>query len=57
MAGPEKGQLELLSDRNSVLALVDYQPSMFKGVASGDKTIIKSEVNQWRPQIYTSQPA
>src|SRR5512137_186114 len=36
------GQLELLSDKNSVLALVDYQAAMFKGVASGDKTIIKN---------------
>lgn len=36
------GKLELLTDINSVLALVDYQPSMFKGVASGDKTIIRN---------------
>jgi len=36
------GKLELLTDKNSVLVLVDYQPSMFKGVSSGDKTIIKS---------------
>src|SRR5512137_2602023 len=36
------GQLELLSDKNSVLALVDYQAAMFKGVASGDKTRIKT---------------
>lgn len=36
------GKLELLTDKNSVLALVDYQPSMFKGVASGDKTIIRN---------------
>jgi len=42
MANSETGQLELLSDKNSVLALVDYQPSMFKGVASGDKTIIRN---------------
>jgi nicotinamidase-related amidase len=35
-------KLELLTDKNSVLALVDYQPSMFKGVASGDKTIIRN---------------
>ena len=32
----------MLTDKNSVLVLVDYQPSMFKSVASGDKTIIKS---------------
>jgi len=42
MANSETGQLELLSDKNSVLALVDYQPSMFKGVASGDKTVIRN---------------
>lgn len=42
MASPMDGKLELLTDKNSVLALVDYQPSMFKGVASGDKTIIRN---------------
>ena len=36
------GKLELLTDKNSVLVLVDYQSAMFKGVASGDKTIIKN---------------
>jgi nicotinamidase-related amidase len=36
------GTLTLLTDKNSVLVLVDYQPSMFKSVSSGDKTIIKS---------------
>ena len=36
------GKLEFLTDKNSVLVLVDYQPSMFKSVSSGDKTIIKS---------------
>ena len=36
------GKLELLTDKNSVLVLVDYQPSMFKSVSSEDKTIIKS---------------
>jgi len=35
-------RLELLTDKNSVLALVDYQAAMFKGVTSGDKTIIKN---------------
>lgn len=34
-------KLELLTDKNSVLILVDYQPSMFKSVSSGDKTTIK----------------
>lgn len=41
MANPQDGKLELLTDKNSVLVLVDYQPSMFKSVASGDKVIIK----------------
>jgi nicotinamidase-related amidase len=35
------GRLVLLTDRNSALVLVDYQPSMFKSVASSDKTRIK----------------
>lgn len=42
MAGSKDGKLELLSAKNSVLVLVDYQPSMFKSVSSGDKTIIKN---------------
>ncbi len=37
-----KGNLELLTDKNSCLVLVDYQSSMFKGVASGEKTIIRN---------------
>jgi nicotinamidase-related amidase len=36
------GKLELLTDKNSALVLVDYQPTMFAGVASGDKTIIRN---------------
>jgi nicotinamidase-related amidase len=36
------GKLELLTDKNSILALIDYQPSMFKGVGSSDKTIIRN---------------
>jgi nicotinamidase-related amidase len=36
------GRLELPTDKNCVLALVDYQAAIFKGVASGDKTIIKN---------------
>ena len=39
---PNDGKLELLTDKNSVLVLVDYQPTMFAGVASGDKTIIRN---------------
>ena len=42
MANSKDGKFELLTDKNSVLVLVDYQPSMFKSVSSGDKTIIKS---------------
>jgi nicotinamidase-related amidase len=42
MEDSPKGCLELLSDKNSVLVLVDYQSTMFKGVASGDKTIIRN---------------
>jgi nicotinamidase-related amidase len=34
-------ELELLTDINSVLVLVDYQPIMIKSIASGDKAIIK----------------
>ncbi len=42
MPNPKDGKLELLSDKNSVLVLVDFQPAMFAGVASGDKTIIRN---------------
>jgi nicotinamidase-related amidase len=35
-------KLELLTDKNSALVLVDYQPTMFRGVGSGDKTVIKN---------------
>jgi hypothetical protein len=42
VGNPKDGKLELLTDKNSFLALVDYQPSMFKGVGSGDKAIIKT---------------
>jgi nicotinamidase-related amidase len=42
MAGMEDGRLELLSDENSALVLIDYQRSMFKSIASGDKTRIKA---------------
>jgi nicotinamidase-related amidase len=36
-----KGHLELLTDKNSALVLVDYQPSMIKSIASGDKVTIR----------------
>lgn len=34
--------LNLLTPKNSTLLLVDYQPAMFKGVGSGDRTVIKN---------------
>jgi nicotinamidase-related amidase len=37
----KNGKLDLLTDRNSVLVLVDYQPTMIKSITSGDKTRIK----------------
>ena len=36
-----KWRLELLTDKNSALVLVDYQPSMIRSIASGDKVTIK----------------
>jgi nicotinamidase-related amidase len=42
MTDQERWQLDLLTDKNSFLVLVDYQPSMFRGVASGDKARIKA---------------
>jgi nicotinamidase-related amidase len=42
MTDPTDGKLELLTSKNSVLALIDYQPSMFRGVGSSDKTIIRN---------------
>jgi nicotinamidase-related amidase len=38
----DNSKLDLLTAGNSVLLLVDYQPAMFKGVGSGDRTIIKN---------------
>jgi nicotinamidase-related amidase len=38
----EDPRLELITANNSVLLLVDYQPAMFRGVGSGNRTIIKS---------------
>ena len=37
-----KSNLELLTPLNSVLLLVDYQPAMFDGIGSGDRTYIKN---------------
>lgn len=42
MSNIKDGGLEFLTDKNSVLVLVDYQASMLKSVASGDKTIMKN---------------
>ena len=42
VTGMADGKLELVTDQNSVLLLVDYQPSMFKGVGSGDKPRIRT---------------
>jgi nicotinamidase-related amidase len=36
------GKLVLLTGRNRALVLVDYQPAMFTGVVSGDKTIMRN---------------
>jgi len=38
----DNSKLDLLTPENSVLLLVDYQPAMFKGVGSGDRTTIKN---------------
>lgn len=38
------GKLELLTDKNSFLVLVDYQPSMFRSIGSGDKSLIMNAV-------------
>ncbi|MDD5317429.1 MAG: isochorismatase family protein [Candidatus ainarchaeum sp.] len=38
----KNAKLDLLTAKNSVLLLVDYQPGMFKGIGSGDRTTIKS---------------
>lgn len=38
----ENLKLDLISAKNSVLLLVDYQPNMFMGVQSGDRTEIKN---------------
>jgi len=38
----EDTRLEMLTAHNSVLLLVDYQPTMFKGVGSGDRDAISN---------------
>jgi nicotinamidase-related amidase len=42
MVDSKNGKLEFLTDKNSALVLIDYQPSMIRSISSGDKTIIKS---------------
>jgi len=42
LANSDSSKLDLLTDMNSILVLVDYQPTMIKSVATGDKTVIKS---------------
>jgi nicotinamidase-related amidase len=42
LANSDSSKLDLLTDMNSILVLVDYQPTMIKSVASSDKTVIKS---------------
>jgi nicotinamidase-related amidase len=41
MVDIKDGKLELLTDKNSCLLLVDYQATMIRGVASGDKAVIR----------------
>lgn len=38
----KNNNLNLITPANSVLLLVDYQPAMFKGVGSGDRTLIRN---------------
>jgi nicotinamidase-related amidase len=38
----DNSKLDLLTPQNSLLLLVDYQPAMFKGVGSGNRTLIKN---------------
>lgn len=35
-------KLDFITDKNSLLLLVDFQPNMFRGVGSGDRTAIKN---------------
>jgi nicotinamidase-related amidase len=38
----ENSKLDFITAKNSILLLVDYQPNMFRGVQSGDRTTIKN---------------
>lgn len=42
MVNGNDGKLELLTNMNSALVLVDYQPAMLAGVASGDKAELQN---------------
>lgn len=35
-------KLDLITDKNSALILVDYQPAMFRGIGSSDRTVINN---------------
>ncbi len=43
MAEINNGKLDLLSDKNSMLILVDYQPAMIKSVISGERQKLKKQ--------------
>jgi len=38
----DNSKLDLLTPANSALLLVDYQPAMFRGVGSGNRTLIRN---------------
>ena len=38
----ENSKLDFITAKNSILVLIDYQPGMFRGVGSGDRTVIKN---------------
>ncbi len=42
MMDAKNARLEFLSDKNSCVVRIDYQPTMIRGVASSDKVIIKA---------------
>ncbi len=44
MFSPDGSELDLLTDTNSFLVLVDYQPAMIKSIASGDRLSLKAVV-------------
>ena len=53
MLDTRDSKLKLLTDKNSILLLVDYRPSMIKSIASGDKVRIKgAAINKRKPRRY-----